>query len=504
VSCGSAGNCAAVGYHADSANNQFPLVFDEVNGTWGQPQVISSTASLAPGNTHVALWSPPAVSCASAGNCVIGGTMIDVTAANPNADNEIGFVVSESTNGTWGSAQSLGNAAQVAAVTCLRVGDCTVTGEASGGAFTADEVSGSWGAVQTLTTPTGLSLQPSSVACSSPGNCAIVGDLIDPQTSHSEAAVATEANGSWGAATPLPGINANWGSAGLVSCGGDDACSAVGRYYDTTASGAIGTAHEFIADEVGGTWGSAHAVPGVSSGNQAPAINALSCAAPGYCSAGGDNGGVKFTTFAKALVVGEATGSTVTLKASTPTLTYGDEQTGQLSATVSGAVATPTGTVTVKNAAGGTVCTITLTAGGGRCTPAATALAVGSNHLAAYYNGDLNFATATSAALPVTVAKANAYPRLTLSAGSVRYGQENSEHLTVRVAPQYHGIPTGTVTVKAGSVSICTIFLKSGTGSCTLSATKLKVGSYLLTATYSGSSSYNAASSPRVALKVTS
>jgi hypothetical protein len=66
-----------------------------------------------------------------------------------------------------------------------------------------------------------------------------------------------------------------------------------------------------------------------------------------------------------------------------------------------------------------------------------------------------------------------AYPTSTsvsLSAAKVTYGHEQAEHLTVTVTPQHSGTPTGTVAVKNGTATECTIILASGKGSCTLTA----------------------------------
>ena len=46
--------------------------------------------------------------------------------------------------------------------------------------------------------------------------------------------------------------------------------------------------------------------------------------------------------------------------------------------------------------------------------------------------------------------------------------------------------------ITAGSVTICTITLKSGTGSCVLSATRLPVGSYGVQAHYAGNGDFTA------------
>ena len=83
------------------------------------------------------------------------------------------------------------------------------------------------------------------------------------------------------------------------------------------------------------------------------------------------------------------------------------------------------------------------------------------------------------------------------------YGDEQAERLTVTVIPRYAGTATGTVTVKAGSATVCSIRLKSSrTGSCTLAPKKLGPGTYHLVARYAGSADFTASASGKATLKV--
>jgi hypothetical protein len=80
-----------------------------------------------------------------------------------------------------------------------------------------------------------------------------------------------------------------------------------------------------------------------------------------------------------------------------------------------------------------------------------------------------------------------------LSSKSAIYGDEQAERLSVRVYLQYAknmATPTGTVTITELSRKLCTITLRSGLGSCSLSAKELALGTYHLVATYSGNASY--------------
>ncbi len=105
--------------------------------------------------------------------------------------------------------------------------------------------------------------------------------------------------------------------------------------------------------------------------------------------------------------------------------------------------------------------------------------------------------------VPTHVAKATTRTALKLSARKVTYGHEQTEHLSVTVSSQYSGsMPTGTVTVKASTRTLCVIRLSSGKGSCRLSAKWLKVGTYHLIATYGGSTNFKGSTSAKETLRV--
>jgi hypothetical protein len=94
------------------------------------------------------------------------------------------------------------------------------------------------------------------------------------------------------------------------------------------------------------------------------------------------------------------------------------------------------------------------------------------------------------------VAKATSKTALRLSAAKVTYGHEQVEHLSVTVSPQFPGsMPTGTVTVKASTGTLCVITLSSGKGSCRLSPKRLKARTYSLVATYGGSTNFKGSTS---------
>ncbi|MGH9291818.1 MAG: Ig-like domain repeat protein [Acidimicrobiales bacterium] len=83
---------------------------------------------------------------------------------------------------------------------------------------------------------------------------------------------------------------------------------------------------------------------------------------------------------------------------------------------------------------------------------------------------------------------------LTLAKTRVSYGDEESDHLRVRVSSPT-GTPSGTVTIKVGTTAVCTAGLSDGTASCVLSRSRFGIGVAALQAFYPGSASFAASSS---------
>jgi hypothetical protein len=92
---------------------------------------------------------------------------------------------------------------------------------------------------------------------------------------------------------------------------------------------------------------------------------------------------------------------------------------------------------------------------------------------------------------------------LKLSNAKLAYGDEQTEHLSVTVSPQYSGsTPYGSVTIKESTTTLCVITLKSAKGTCTLSAGKLPVGTYHVVATYGSSANFKGSASAKETLTV--
>jgi hypothetical protein len=130
-------------------------------------------------------------------------------------------------------------------------------------------------------------------------------------------------------------------------------------------------------------------------------------------------------------------------------------------------------------------------------------LKAGTYSLVATYGGSTNFDTSSSVKEILTVAKATSKTVLKLSATKVTYGDEQVLHLSVAVSPQYSGSPpTGRVTIKQSTTTLCTISLSGAKGSCTLSAKKLKAGTYNVVVAYGGSTNFKGSTSAKESLTV--
>jgi hypothetical protein len=477
VTCAATGDCAAIGVYQDiSTGHEMPFVMDSTSGTWDAPQAVTGVAALTPFAVTSAILT--SVSCASAGNCVAGGSYQSSDGGQP-------FLVTE-TDGSWGPAELVpgittldtGNTGNVTSVSCDTSGDCVATGqftyEKAGYDYpwVANESDGTWDSAQQLAVPatTFFDAYAQASACSARGYCVIAGSYLLAAGDSYEAFVATYSDGTW-TSQALPGETASGSGAIAVSCDATGDCTVGGYSYPA----GFGGYQPFVANEVDGTWGSLQ----VLSGNGANAVSGLSCSAPGYCIAIGNIGP------SGAFIASEATAASVTLKASTTTLTYGDEERETLTAAVtSPSGGTPDGTVTVTDGSL-TACTITLTDGTGTCTLPAVAVPSGSDELTATYDGDTSYTTASTTGT-VTVITATSRTAVTISPATVTFGTKYKADISVTVAPKYAGTPTGDVAVYLNGNSLGSLALVGGKASGLTVPTGLKTGRYAIMATYPG------------------
>jgi hypothetical protein len=179
VSCGSPGNCTAVGGYTDSSNHFQGVLLTETAGSWA-PGVQAPLPANAAANPNV---SPNSISCALPGDCSAVGTYTD------SSGHTDGLLLTE-TAGVW----AIGEQAPLPA-------------DASAGAGAGDP-----------------SVAVNSVACPTAGDCAAAGRYID-SSHHSQglllsSAPATPTLTASGPASGAPGTQISAASISAALAGG--------------------------------------------------------------------------------------------------------------------------------------------------------------------------------------------------------------------------------------------------------------------------------------------
>jgi len=444
ISCSSAGNCAAVGDYTDESGHTQAFVVSEAGGTWG-------SAIQAPGIPHLNFGGSltAAVSCPSDGNCSAGGTYLD------GSNRLQAFVISE-TSGSWGTATALpgvatlnvGGFATLIGIACASAGNCSATGGYTDGTsqlqgFVVDETGGTWGTAAPIPGMAALGASsPNSISCSSAGNCGVGGFYAD-SSSHDQAFVVNEVNGTWGNAAELSGsatLNAG-GSAQVlsISCKASGACAAVGNYTDSATH-----LQGFVADESNGTWGSAQTVSNLETLNVGggAVLNSVSCTAPGDCDA---VGGYSDTANSSQAV-------------------YVDEINGAWGS----AIEVP-GTATL-NASGGAFSLTTSCSTYGNCTQGGY-----------YADSAGNF---QAFAVSETFTKTDNKIHVTVTQ-TTKVIKKKVTETALKLSATGLGTATGSVVFSSNKGSLCTAAITNGSAKCS-SAKRFTKGSLTVTAKYAG------------------
>jgi hypothetical protein len=301
VSCGAAGNCAAVGSYEDSARNIVPFTANEVGGRW-----LRSRELTLPPNALVAGQSGELrnVDCAAANNCSAVGEYFDNYRAYPRSQ---GFVATE-VRGHWSSASEVTMAQRAnfnpfvsfAQLACSSLGNCVGVGsfidahDVTEG-LVVSQVRGVWRQGEEVPLPSNASAfsgaSLSEVSCLAHSSCAALGTFLS-QTGALEAMTTSGENGNWGRGVELAmpvGSNANphdflFGFNG-IACASIGNCSVGGQYQDSA-----GTYEGFLANEANGVWSQAveMSLPGGgASGGQNGGVVAVACPSVGECQASG-------------------------------------------------------------------------------------------------------------------------------------------------------------------------------------------------------------------------
>jgi len=506
VSCASAGNCSVGGSYSDHSGVGQAFVAGEKAGAWRTAQEVPGTGAVNQGGAGVL-----SVSCASAGNCSAGGDYL--LGRNTQA-----FVANE-VNGTWHTAlvvpgtvpQGSGPGSSVSTVSCTAAGYCGAGGyledDTTGGydAFVADEKHGSWGSAHVVS-GTGLFPQwVTSMSCTSAGNCSAGGSALDV-SGLQVAFVVSEKNGVWGTAREVAAALSTGGNAGItsVSCASAGNCGAGGSYVDSSRKTQV-----FLVSEKNGVWGTAQEVAAALNTGGNAAVNSVSCPAPGSCAAGGS---YAVGTKQQAFVITENNGVWGTAREVAAAL-----NTAGLAAVNSVSCPAPGSCAAGGSYAVGTKSqAFVISERNGTWQPpqeVAAALNTGGDARVNSVScpsvgscaaaGDFFGAAGTEVFVVSGSIIQPTSTAMSLSTDRVTYGHEQSERISVTVMARYSGTPTGTVTVKAGG-TICSITLVSGKGSCKLAARQLRPGTYHLIASYPGNHDFLGSASARKTLTVAS
>jgi hypothetical protein len=144
----------------------------------------------------------------------------------------------------------------------------------------------------------------------------------------------------------------------------------------------------------------------------------------------------------------------------------------------------PTGTISFK--AGTTILAKTALSNGTASFSTST-MAAGTKSISVTYNGDTKYAPSTSTVLSQLINRAASATIITSSMNPSTSGQ--SVTFSISIAPQFTGIPTGTVKLTLGSTALATLTLANGSASYT--TTTLPSGADVIKATYNGSGNFN-------------
>ena len=301
MSCTATGNCAAGGSYRDRGRHYQGFVAVERYGRWRRAIEVPGLAAL---NKGGAAGVGP-VSCASPGNCAVGGSYRD------RHRNDQGFVAVER-HGRWNRAIEVpglgaldkGNegGAGVTSVGCGSAGDCAAGGFYAndvvsrdiGGLFVVAEHRGRWHKAVALPADG----EADSISCTSAGNC-LAGGQASCENCYFDVGdgfVVQERDGRWGSVRVIPGLRklehnvdpeiaGSWTNS--VACTSAGNCAAGGGYdYKGEEQS---HSHGFVAVERNGVWAKAIEVPGLAilnAGGDATVME-VSCGSAGDCAAGG-------------------------------------------------------------------------------------------------------------------------------------------------------------------------------------------------------------------------
>jgi hypothetical protein len=239
LTCSSPGNCLAGGTyvpnHPHLPYDQLVFVASEVKGGWHRAEPVPGAARLNPGHDADIL----AVSCASAGNCSVGGS-------DSLSNGLSGAFVANEVRGGWDAARAIPGGSGVTGLRCTAAATCLAVGTAGGDGLIATEKDGTWGKNRLVPDyDEGTTL--TAISCRSAGNCLVTGNILlgmeDDYSLGNESFGIAEINGAWGPVKFLtvPGNGAT--DTAVQSCdrNGDCAIGGTIQYNSTTVEASTGS-----------------------------------------------------------------------------------------------------------------------------------------------------------------------------------------------------------------------------------------------------------------------
>ncbi len=294
ISCSSPGNCTAAGsFVAASDGHAHPMTQTSTNGVWA-PVVPTDVTGIAGSGADGGLYS---ISCTAPGYCTAAGSF------NHRA------ITQTSTNGVWAPAVEAvfssdtvrgtdGTNDRFTSISCYFRGYCTAVGEYASGDYkspmTATMTNGVWGPVTVVELPSYLDHEAetsySQVSCPAPGFCTATGYSFSGTEGYTNTFTSTSRMGVWGELVILTKVKIE-----ALSCTQPGYCTGAGSYRDGTDDPGAMT-----ITMVDGNWYTrgtepVYIDPVKEAEYPDSELTAISCTAPGYCTAVGtysdSNGG---------------------------------------------------------------------------------------------------------------------------------------------------------------------------------------------------------------------
>jgi hypothetical protein len=236
VSCSAPGQCVAGGERTTgSGSTMHAFVLTESSSAWGTPTTPAGALSTDPSDVN-------SIACPATGSCTAAGQI--------SAGGQQGFAVSESA-GTWGAATVIGQAlntgkaADVLALSCASPGNCALGGwysiplgdEPVIWPFVASETAGTWSPAQAITPSDNLegAGQINAMSCVAVGQC-VAGGWYYHSGQASQGVIVRQVGPSWQSPQTVTG-SLNDGNAQVlaVTCVSRVDCVVGGGYVASTA-----------------------------------------------------------------------------------------------------------------------------------------------------------------------------------------------------------------------------------------------------------------------------